>query len=69
MPRTLRELMLSKIEAVAVDPYGAHNNVKRLKGRPEFRLRVQGWRAIYRVLDDRVVPLVIKIGARGQVYE
>jgi len=69
MPRTLRELMLNKIEAVAADPYGAHNNVSRLQGRPEFRLRVHAWRVVYRVLDDRVVLLVIKIGARGQVYE
>lgn len=69
MPRDLRTLVLKKIEAVAVDPHAQHNNVTRLQGRPEFRLRVQDWRVIYRVLDDRVVLLVIKIGARGQVYE
>ena len=33
------------------------------------RKRVQDWRVIYRVLDDRVVLLIIKIGVRGQVYE
>ena len=60
---------LGKIEAVAGNPYAAHNNVTRLQGRPEFRLRVQDWRVIYRLLDDRVVMLVIKIGGRGQVYE
>lgn len=69
MPRDLRELLMRKIEVVAADPYGAHGNVKRLQGRPEFRLRVHDWRVVYRVLDDRVVLLVIKIGVRGQVYE
>lgn len=69
MPRNLRELVVRKIEAVADAPYATHPNVTRLQGRPEFRLRVQDWRVIYRVLDDRVVMLVIKIGGRGQVYE
>jgi len=69
MPRDLQALLRSTIEAVAADPHGVHNNVTRLQGRPEFRLRVHDWRLIYRVLDDRVVLLVIKIGARGQVYE
>jgi mRNA interferase RelE/StbE len=69
MPRNLRELVMSKIEAVASDPYTQHNNVTRLQGRPEFRLRVHDWRVIYRVLDDSVVLLVTRIGARGQVYE
>lgn len=69
MPRDLRALMLSKIEDLARDPFAPNNNVRRLTGRPEFRLRVQDWRVIYRVLDDRVVLLVVKIGPRGQVYE
>lgn len=69
MPRDLQVLLMHKIETVAADPHGAHGNVKRLRGRPEFRLRVHDWRVIYRVLDDRLVLLIIKIGARGQVYE
>ncbi len=68
LPRDLRELIQAKIKEVAADPYGEHNNVTRLQGRPEFRLRVHGWRVIYRVVDERIVLLVIKIGARGQVY-
>lgn len=68
LPRDLRELIQAKIKEVAADPYGEHNSVTRLQGRPEFRLRVHGWRVIYRVVDERIVLLVIKIGARGQVY-
>lgn len=69
LPRDFRQLVQLKIEAVAANPYATHNNVTRLQGRPEFRLRVHDWRVIYRVLDDRLVLLVIKIGGRGQVYE
>lgn len=69
MPRNIRGLIRSKVEAIAANPRDRHMNVTRLQGRPEFRLRVQDWRVIYRLVDDRVVLLVIKIGARGQVYE
>ena len=37
--------------------------MKRLQGRPEFGLRVHDWPVVYRVPDDRVVLLVIKIGS------
>jgi mRNA interferase RelE/StbE len=69
MPRNVRELIRSKIEVIASNPLGWHAYVSRLQGRPEYRLRVQDWRVIYRLVDDRIVLLVIKIGARGQVYE
>lgn len=68
MPRNVRELVREKIQTLARDPYAPSANVTRLQGRPEFRLRVQDWRVIYRVVDDRLVLLVIKIGARGEVY-
>ena len=69
LPKDVRNLLRAKIEQVAANPYGMHNNVTRLQGRPEFRRRVHDWRVIYRVMDDRIVLLVIKIGSRGQVYE
>lgn len=69
MPRNVRELLHRKIETVAAAPYARHNAVTRLQGRPEFRLRVHDWRVIYRVVDDRLELLIIKIGTRGRVYE
>ena len=52
MPRNVRELIRSKIETVASNPLRRHANVSRLQGRPEYRLRVQDWRVIYRLVDD-----------------
>jgi mRNA interferase RelE/StbE len=69
LPRDLRALVLEKIKAVAAAPYEQHNNVIRMQGRSEFRLRVHDWRVIYRVQDDKVVLLVIKIASRGEVYK
>ena len=68
MPCTMRELVKSKIQALAADPMGAVN-VKKLVGRPGYRLRVGGWRVIYTLDAGRVVILVLEIGARGGVYK
>ena len=39
---------------------------ERLKGRPEFKLRVGDYRVIYRVQADKII--VLKIGHRKEVY-
>ena len=69
MPKDLRALILTKLVALATDPHGTQHQARRLAGRPEYRLRVHDWRVIYRLVEDRVVLLVIKIGSRGHVYE
>lgn len=57
----------SKLRQYANDPASQANNVKRLQGRDAYRLRVGGWRVIFD--ENDVVIEVIKIGARGSVYE
>lgn len=68
MPANVRGLVLGKVRQLALDPHARQPNVTRLQGRTEFRLRVQDWRVIYRLVDDRLVLLVITIGGRGEVY-
>ena len=68
VPRNVRELIESKIEALAVDPLGAQN-VKKLVGRPGYRLRVGDWRVIYSLESGRLVVRVLDIGPRGGVYQ
>ena len=68
MPRNLRELVLGKIDELAVDPMRALN-VKKLVGRPGYRLRVGDWRVIYTLDAGRLVVRVLDVGARGGVYQ
>jgi len=67
MPRNTRELIQSKVQALAVAPTEAQN-VKKLVGRPGYRLRVGDWRVIYDIEAGRLVVRVLEIGARGGVY-
>lgn len=68
MPRNVERRIRAKIDALARDPSAPNNNVKALKGRPGFRLRVGDWRVIYDLDRGRLVVLVIDIGPRGGVY-
>ena len=61
-----RELLRQKIADLAKDPLSQSANVKRLHGRPEYRLRVQDWRVIFRVEDGGL--WIDDIGSRGSVY-
>ena len=55
-------LIIAKIEAYAKDPEATNNNVKTLRGRQGFRLRVGSWRVI--MDDDGNVLAVLDIGHR-----
>jgi mRNA interferase RelE/StbE len=67
MPANLAKRIRAKIEQYAADPASQANNVKKLKGRPGFRLRVGD----YRVIFDRQgnVLAILQIGPRGSIYE
>jgi mRNA interferase RelE/StbE len=69
MPRDLAARLVEAFEQLAGDPRAAGLDVARLRGRPGYRLRLGGWRAIYRVDDDRFVVLVVDISARGDAHK
>jgi mRNA interferase RelE/StbE len=69
MPANTATLIRSKIDRLAVNPGAPNNNVTRLKGSAHFRLRVGDWRVVYRVENDRLVIVIVKIASRGSVYD
>ncbi len=62
-----RKLITEKIKELAADRDSLSANVVQLKGRPEYRLRVQDWRIIFRIED--MVLYIDEIEPRGSVYE
>ncbi len=67
MPADEARRVRGKIGQYAADPESQARNVTALKGSPYVRLRVGDWRII---MDDQGAVLdVLKIGARGGVYE
>ena len=62
-----RLLIREKINELVAEPLSQKANVKRLQGRPEYRLRIQDWRIIFRIEED--ILWVDDIAPRGSVYE
>jgi len=69
MPANLAVRFLEAFETLAADPRRTDLDIKRLSGRDGYRLRIGGWRALYRLQADRLVVLVLDIGTRGDVYK
>lgn len=68
LPLNWQKRIVGKIQEVAADPYGRHNNVTKLQGRDGYRLKVGGWRVIYELQDDRLELWALEVGARGGIY-
>ena len=44
-------------------------HVRKLAGREGYRLRIAGYRGIYKIEGERVMVLVLDVGPRGGIYK
>jgi len=69
MPRDTAQRIREKLESIAADPYADHPNAKKLQGREGYRLRVGDWRVIYKIQNEQLIIIVLKIASRGEIYK
>ena len=69
MPRNTAELILEKVDALAVNPFAPNKNVKKLSNHPGYRLRVGDWRVIYLLREKVLLIAVLRIAPRGEAYQ
>ena len=69
MPRNAAKLIREKLDDIAVNPYADHPNAKKLQGREGYRLRVGDWRVVYKIQNEQLIVVVMKIASRGEVYK
>ncbi len=69
MPRNTAKLIREKLDVIAANPFANHANAKKLQGREGYRLRVGDWRVIYKVVNEQLVIIVLKVASRGEVYK
>ncbi|MGC2780305.1 MAG: type II toxin-antitoxin system RelE/ParE family toxin [Bradyrhizobium sp.] len=62
-----KDAIVAKIEAYAKNPAEQANNVKKLQGRPDYRLRVGDFRVIFSETKDTIT--IHKVGPRGEIYD
>lgn len=64
----MRRRVSDAIERLALDPF-AMPNVKALSGSDQLRLRVGGYRVVYRLEGKLLIVVVIDVGPRGGIYD
>jgi len=70
IPAKVANRIRGKIRQVASDPEGTTEDVKKLQGRPGYRLRVGDYRVIYSLDKDGAVRVLVvhTIGHRKEAY-
>ena len=67
LPRPEREAILIALNHLQNDPFA--QDLKPLRGRRDWRLRVGGWRILVRTDIVEKVMVVYELGPRGDVYK
>lgn len=62
----VRERILERLTGLETNPRPA--DVKKLKGRLAWRIRIGDYRVIYEIHDRELQVIVITVGHRGDVY-
>ena len=66
IPNPERRRLLSAIDALHS---GLSGDIRPLRGREEWRLRVGGWRILMNINEDKREILLLSVGSRGDVYK
>lgn len=68
LPKDIQQRIAAKIDELKTNPYLP--GVKALKnGDGRLRLRVGDYRVIYRIEEDKLVILIVKVGHRRNIYK
>lgn len=69
LPGPTRDRVLDELEALAAGPMRSELDVKKLRNRSGFRLRVGEYRVLFERLEEERVLLVLAVRPRGDAYK
>jgi len=70
LDKTVQRIIREKLELLAKNPEILKNNIKPLKGEYKglYRLRVGNYRIIYKIDNENLIIILIRIGHRKDIY-
>ena len=70
LDRVTQKLIKQKLITLATNPEVLKNNIKALKGehKGKYRLRVNNYRIIYSIGDEKLIITIIRITHRKEAY-
>ncbi len=66
LERKAQERIINTIERVRISP---ERYLRKLKGRPEYRLRAGDYRVLLLVDNKQLILLVVEVGHRKNIYK
>jgi mRNA interferase RelE/StbE len=69
LPRDQANRIRTGITTLAQNPWAPNLDVKRLRGRQGFRLRIGDWRVVYEIDKTEGTIIVARIRPRGGAYQ
>lgn len=70
LPVKMRAKTAEALHLLAQNPYSELLKIKKMKGAADlYRIRLGDYRVLYKLRNDRLVVIVIKIGHRSEVYK
>jgi mRNA interferase RelE/StbE len=67
IPKKDTKRILQKTRSLAEDPRPPGS--QKLAGQEKYRIRQGNYRIIYKIEDDRLIVVVVKVGHRREVYD
>lgn len=68
MPKPLAQRIDAAFKALA-SRRSERLDISKLRGREGYRLRIGGWRALYRIDEKQLIIEVLRIETRGDIYK
>ena len=69
LPERIQRRVLDAANLLAINPFTELLQIKKLKGDDLNRIRLQGYRMIYHIENQRVKITVIKVARRKEAYD
>lgn len=66
LPDDVASRILTRLAGLQTNP--CPTDVKKLKGRDAWRIRVSDYRVIYEIHDRQLVVLIVTVGHRREIY-
>ena len=68
MPKNMKGQVVRRLEQYADDPKSVTSVIK-LAGRSGYRMRIGGWRVLFKVKKQELLIIVIRNAVRGEAYK
>ena len=70
LPQKIQQKILDAVQLLSLNPYTELLQIKKMKGADSlYRARIQDYRVVYLIENQRIKVAIIKIAHRKEVYE